>query len=247
LLLGLATMRTYVLVHGAWQGASTWEPVVERLRARGHRVFTPSLTGLGERSHLLTPDVSLSTHVDDVLGVLRFERLENIVLVGHSYGGMVITAVAEQEAARIQQLVYVDAFIPGDGDSAMKLFPQKFQDIFRDQAKTMGEGWRLPGVEKRLDLWGLKPGPEREFVRSKLCDFSIRCFEDTISLPRNLAKTFPRTYVACVAEGYPARPIFEPFSERAKSEGWGYHELPTGHDCHVERADEFTEILLRLA
>jgi pimeloyl-ACP methyl ester carboxylesterase len=238
---------TYVLVHGAWQGASTWEAVVDRLRARDHRVHTPTLTGLGERSHQLTPEVNLETHIQDVLTCLSYENLRRVILAGHSYGGMVITGVTEHARDRIAKLVYVDAFVPRDGDSALSLLPAPFQQTFRDQAEAKGDGWRLPASERQLDLWGLKPGPARDFVRSKLCDFSIRCFEQPIHLPADRATSLDRTYIACVAPGYPARPAFEPFGEKAKREGWHYHELPAGHDCHVELPDELAALLLALA
>jgi pimeloyl-ACP methyl ester carboxylesterase len=237
---------TYVLVHGAWQGASTWEATVDRLRARDHRVFTPTLTGLGDRSHQLTPDVDLEAHIKDVMTCLTYDDLRDVVLVGHSYGGMVITGVTERARERVAKLVYVDAFVPKDGDSALSLLPPPFQQAFREQAQTQGDGWRLPASEKQLDIWGLKPGPAREFVRSKLCDFSLRCFEQAIRLPPDTT-SIDRTYIACVAPGYPARPAFAPFAEKAKREGWRYHELPAGHDCHVELPDELAAILLSLA
>jgi pimeloyl-ACP methyl ester carboxylesterase len=240
-------MATYVLVHGAWQGASTWEALVDRLRARGHRVHTPTLTGLGERSHQLTPEVDLEGHIKDVLTCLTYEDLRLVILVGHSYGGMVMTGVTERAADRLARLVYVDAFVPKDGDSALSLLPAPFQQAFRDQAQAQGAGWRLPASERQLDLWGLEPGPARDFVRSKLCDFSIRCFEQPVHLPTHAAASLDRTYIACVAPGYPARPAFQPFAEQAKREGWHYHELPTGHDCHVEMPDELSAILLSLA
>ena len=239
-------MSTFVLVHGAWQGASTWDLVVPKLRAAGHIVYTPVLLGLGANAHRLTPEVTLDMHIQDVLGVINYERLQEITLVGHSYAGMIITGVAEQARERIAHLVYVDAFIPQDGESALGLFPAAFQGVLREEARTTGDGWRLAGSEKRLDVWGLKEGAARDFVRSKLCDFSINCFEQPVKLPGNAATTLDRTFIACVAAGYPARPIFAPFGERAKAEGWRYHELPTGHDCHVEMPTEFTRLLLGL-
>jgi pimeloyl-ACP methyl ester carboxylesterase len=238
---------TYVLVHGAWQGASTWEATANRLRASGHPVFTPTLTGLGDRSHQLTPEVDLEAHIKDVLTCLSYDGLRDVVLVGHSYGGMVITGVTERAEGRVAKLVYVDAFVPEDGDSALSLLPPPFQQAFRDQAQTQGDGWRLPASDRQLDLWGLKPGPAREFVRSKLCDFSLRCFEQPIRLPAGRTTSLDRTYIACVAPGYPARPAFAPFAEKAKREGWRYHELPAGHDCQVELPDELAAILLSLA
>ena len=107
-------MTTYVLCHGAWGGGWAWTRLAQILRGHGHEVFTPTYTGLGERGHLLTPDIDLKTHIRDVLGVIRCERIDDFVLVGHSYGGMVVTGVADQEWRKIRKLVYLDAFLPAD-------------------------------------------------------------------------------------------------------------------------------------
>ncbi len=239
-------MATFVLVHGAWQDASTWDLIVSQLRNAGHRVYQPTLTGLGSHGRHLTPEVNLETHIRDVLGALEFERLQEVTLVGHSYAGMVITGVAERARDRLARLVYVDAFIPDDGQSAMQLLPAAIQQAFREQATTEGEGWRLRGSERQLDLWGLKEGSARDFVRSKLCDFLLNCFEQPVNLATNAAAAIERAYIACVAEDYPARVVFQQFADRAKREGWRYHELPTGHDCHVEAPEEFSRMLLNL-
>ena len=114
-------MATYVLVHGAWHGGWCWNRVAPLLRDKGHDVYTPTLTGLGERVHLATPEVDLSTHVTDVVNVIEFEDLRNVVLMGHSYGGQVITGVAGAIPERIGQLVYLDASLPNDGESLSQL------------------------------------------------------------------------------------------------------------------------------
>jgi pimeloyl-ACP methyl ester carboxylesterase len=238
-------MSIFVLVHGAWQTASTWDLVAPRLRAAGHHVAVPLLSGLENDANPLTPAISLQTHIDDVVGFLDRENLRDVRLVGHSYAGMIITGVAEQALPRLNRLIYVDAFVPSDGQSALSLFPEAAAERLRQQAESAGDGWRLPGVEGRLDLWGLKPGTARDFVRERMSDFSLRCFEEAVTLPKNAAASLHRTYIACVANDYPARPIFRPFADRAKREGWSYHELPTGHDCNVEMPDAFVSILLK--
>jgi pimeloyl-ACP methyl ester carboxylesterase len=115
-------MATYVLIHGAWQGASTWAFVEEGLRGKGHKVHTPTMSGAGTRQHELSPDITLENHVKDVLGVLEFEDLQDVILVGHSYGGMIITSVAEHAEERLSSLVYVDAFVPRDGQTGIRVF-----------------------------------------------------------------------------------------------------------------------------
>jgi len=237
-------MTKFVLVHGAWQTASTWDLVIPKLRAVGHQVWIPPLTGLENDANLLTPAVGLRTHIEDVVGFLTHENLQDVTLVGHSYAGMIITGVAENALHRLSRLIYVDAFIPRDGQSALNLLPESVVHSFRQQAENAGEGWRLKGGEGQLDMWGLKSGPARDFVQSRLSDFSLNCFEEAIGIPSNAAAKLPRKFIACVAEGYPARPIFQKFGDRAKQEGWDYDELPTGHDCQVEMPDAFVSSLL---
>jgi pimeloyl-ACP methyl ester carboxylesterase len=118
-------MATYLLVHGAWSGGYTWRPIRPLLRDAGHEVFTPTLTGLGERMHLSSPAVDLSTHALDVANTMNFEDLDEVVLVGHSYGGMVVTHALQHVAPRVRHLVYLDAFVPGDGESVYSMNGQR--------------------------------------------------------------------------------------------------------------------------
>jgi pimeloyl-ACP methyl ester carboxylesterase len=237
-------MAKFVLVHGAWQTASTWDLVIPKLRDVGHQVWAPPLSGLENDANPLTPAIGLQTHIEDVVSFLTQENLQDVTLVGHSYAGMIITGVAENALHRLNRLVYVDAFIPSDGQSALNLLPDAVVQSFRRQAETAGDGWRLRGGEGQLDLWGLKSGPERDFVRSRLSDFSLHCFQEATAIPGNAGAKLPRKFIACVAEGYPARPIFQQFGDRAKREGWDYDELATGHDCHVEMPDAFVASLV---
>jgi pimeloyl-ACP methyl ester carboxylesterase len=192
----------------------------------------------------LSPAVNLDSHIDDVAGILKRENLHGVTLVGHSYAGMVITGVAERESGRLSRLIYVDAFVPDNGESALDLLPDTIQKSLREEAHAKGEGWRLPASESLLDLWGLQPGAAREYVRTRLCDFSLRCFEQKVRLPSNAAAMIQKTFIAAVAQNYPARFVFERFGERARRERWDYHELTAGHDCHVEVPDRFVSLLL---
>ena len=239
-------MSTFVLVHGAWQSVGTWDLLVPLLEAGGHRVITPVLSGLGTDQGRLSPDITLRQHVEDVL--LELSNVsEPVVLVGHSYAGMIISGVAEANPTQLQRLVFLDAFVPENGQSALDLLPPAIGTHFRNVAREQGDGWRLPGGDGQLDLWGLRPGPLRDFVRARLCDFSLRCFEEALPLPDNRKTKIPTSYVTCVAEGYPARPFFEPFAKKARASGWEVAEVKTGHDCHVERPDEIAGILLAAA
>ena len=235
-------MSTFVLVHGAWQSIGTWDLLAPLLEERGHSVIRPVLSGLGTDQDHLSPDITLLQHVEDVS--LALSGLpDNVILVGHSYAGMIISGVVETNPSQVQRLVFLDAFIPEDGQSVLDLLPPETGAYFRDVAREHGDGWRLPSGEGQLDLWGLKPGEARDFVRARLCDFSLRCFEQPLRLPANRKASIPATFVASVAEEYPARPFFAPFAGKARAAGWEVVELKTGHDCHVERPSEVAKIL----
>jgi len=210
-------MAVFVLVHGAWHGGWCWQKVAPLLRAAGHDVFTPTLTGLGERVHLAHAGVGLDTHVQDIVKVLEYEDLQQVVLVGHSYGGMVISGVAEELAARLAQLVYLDAFVPADGQSTYDLVPQ-LATAGRQQAAATGAGWRVPplpgdfGVTAAADLAWLLP---------KLVDQPLASFEQPVHWRNPAALALPRTYILCTA---PAS--FAWAAERLRSEPpWRYREL----------------------
>ena len=243
----LSPTLTFVLVHGAWQSNGTWDLLAPILEKHGHRVIRPVLSGLGTDQSRLSPDITLQQHVEDVSVELLRLSSERVILVGHSYAGMIISGVVERNPAQVRRLVFLDAFIPEDGQSVLDLLPAEIGTYFRDVARDHGDGWRLPGGEGQLDLWGLKPGEARDFVRARLCDFSLRCFEEPLRLPANRKASIPATFVASVAEQYPARPFFAPFAEKAGASGWEVAELKTGHDCHVERPGEVANILLSAA
>jgi pimeloyl-ACP methyl ester carboxylesterase len=236
-------MATYVLVHGAWGGSWQFAQVARRLRAAGHVVFTPTLTGQGERAHLASPEVGLDTHVRDLAAVLEYEDLSEVILVAHSYGGMVATAAAEETIPRLAQLVYIDAFVPGDGQSTLELFPAQFQELFRTRARDH-DGWRMPGGDFILDIWGVKDPAQREWVGARTAPFPIRCWEQPVKLPSDAAAGLPRSFVDCTAS---LSEIFGPFAERARQEGWGYRQLASSHVAWLTHPVELADIVLDLS
>ena len=185
-------MRNFVLIHGAMHGGWCWRRVVPFLREAGAEVFAPTMTGMGERAHLISTKVDMHTHVQDIIGLLTYEDLTDVVLVGHSYAGMVITAVAEVAAERLAHLVYLDAFTPHGGESALDLEPPATAEAFQELACTEGDGWLLVPMKPAGPL-GLVETADRRWVFGKLCA-PLPCFQQPVSLPKRAAATLLRTY-----------------------------------------------------
>jgi pimeloyl-ACP methyl ester carboxylesterase len=234
-------MSTYLLVHGAWHGGEVWERVVPLLAAAGHRVYAPSLTGHGEKAHLLGPDVGLDTHVDDVVRLITDEDLTDVVLVGHSYAGLVVSSAANQVPDRIGHLVYLDAMVPAHGETAADVQPATPALI--DRALASESGWRvppLPELPPPHGLFGVTDPADAAWLRTLLSDQSVRCFQQPVRLDNPAVRTIPRTHIHCVAdvpEGIVRRPV------PAAQQVW---ELPTGHDCMITMPAELAGLLLKL-
>ena len=240
-------MAAIVLVHGAWQGAWCWERVIPLLEQSGHRVETPTLRGSGERTSELSPDVTLHDHIGEISEMVASLPEADVLLVGHSYAGMVLGGVAELISDRLAGLVFVDAFYPRHGESALDQMPEQFRTMFRRRADEEGAGWRLPAGEGLLDVWGLHDPELRQWVGSQLTDWSIRCFETPVTMPERKMASLPRTYVAGTAENYPARAVFGAMADRAAADACRIVEVPTGHDVMLEAPDELSEAILAAA
>jgi pimeloyl-ACP methyl ester carboxylesterase len=232
-------MATYVLVHGAWGGGWKYARVAERLRARSHTVFTPTLTGQGERSHLQSAAINLTTHVTDILNVIRYEDLSDVVLAGHSYGGMVITAVADAVPEKIKALVYLDAFIPEDGKSLFDLNIPANTQMFIDRAGALG-GLFVPPPPAAFFGVNEKDAPR---VDALAAPHPIATMMEKIRLTGDYRRVTNRIYVH--GTKLPRESPFKPFYEQAKREGWEAHALPCGHDVMLDKPEELTEILDR--
>ena len=227
----------FVLVHGAWHGGWCWKKVVPLLRAAGHEVFTPTLTGLGERVHMLAPEINLTTHIDDVLGVLAYEDLCDVVLVGHSYGGMVISGVAERAGARLAQVVYLDAYLPEDRKALRDYAAGDFLD---ELVTTHGEGWRVPPFLVAHDFGVTDPG-DAAWVNERLGDQPYQTFTEPLVLAADAADDIPRAYILTTQD------TFVPHAARAQQAGFGYEELfSAGHDSMVTQPTALAQVLLHL-
>lgn len=208
-----------------------WSRLARELRGRGHEVFTPSLTGVGERVHLASPSVDLSTHIADVVNVLEYERLERVVLVGHSYGGMVVTGVADRAAERIAALVYLDAFVPLDGQAVVDLLPTGVRE------RMPQDDWRVPPLPPAAQ--GMTDPVEIAWGQGRRVPQPLATFTEKLKLQGRYHGT--RRYIWC--SGY-SPSTFRPFAERLRNDpAWRYDELPTHHYPHVSIPRETAQLL----
>ena len=234
-------MATFVLVHGAWGGAHGFRHVRRALSAAGHDASTPSLTGIGERSHLVSPQVGLGTHVADVVNHVLYEDLDDVVLVGFSYGGMVVTGALAHLAERVRSLVFLDAFVPADGDTVHGLLGRPVDDSSRP-----GAPWLVDGPRRAYD-----DPAEAAFSEPRRSPQPIRCFTEPVRLPRPLEDyPFARTYIRATVPDpeAPGNTAFDDAAARARSSpAWRYAEITTTHLVAQNRPAELTRLLLELA
>ena len=233
-------MTSYVLVHGGWSGAHGFRHVRRGLAAAGHEVFTPSLTGVGERAHLASPMVDLSTHVRDVVNQVLYEDLTEIVLLGFSYGGFVVTGALEHIAERVSHLVYLDAFVPDDGDT-----PLEHVTGIEPGPATLGEDWLVPSPERTFDV------PDEEaWMVPRRTPHPIGCFTERVRLARPLEDfEFARTYIKATldpATDLGADALLRAAARADASPAWRYREIATTHLVPSNRPDELADLLLDL-
>jgi pimeloyl-ACP methyl ester carboxylesterase len=233
-------MATFVVAHGAWSAGWGWKKMHPLIAKRGHRLITPTHTGLGERAHLARPDIDLDTHIADILGVLEFEDLTQVNLIGHSYGGMVATGVADRARPRLAQLIYLDAFAPNDGDSLYDLLPPETREQRQAAASAGADGWRIPPGPMPPDT----PAQDRAWCEPLRLPQPAKTFEQKLKL-RGGPLTLPRHYIYC--QRHPPDDRFRAFYERAKREGWGTHEIDSSHNPHITCPDVLADLLARIA
>ena len=222
-------MATFVLVPGGWHGGWYFQPLARQLRQLGHDVYPVTLTGLGERSHLLSASVNLDTHIQDVVSLLECERIEDAILVAHSYGGMVVSGVADRLPERLAALVYCDAYVPEDGDSCFSLAGDVYRQRFLDGAKVDGYSVAAPS---RLD--------------PRATAHPLASFLQAIHLTGAWATVRRREFV--YLSGWEDLTPFRPTYDRLRSDpAWTVHTLPVGHNIIGQAPDKLLEILLNVA
>ena len=235
---GSGRPATFVLVHGAWHGGWCWRRVADLLTARGHRVFTPTLTGLADKSHLADRSIDLNTHVQDVVNLIKWEGLTDVVLCGHSYGGMVISGVAEAApAGAIASIVYLDAFVPADGKS-----------LFDYTVVEGAEGVEMARVGRESGFVAPIPAEvfnvnmaDRAWVDAQCTPQSYLCFAQKLSLTGAREKIARKTYV--LATGYPGLQFPAISAPLRDDPAWTYHEIDCGHDVMLDEPERLAEIL----
>ncbi len=225
---------TFVLVHGAWHGGWCWSRVVPLLQAAGHRALAVTLTGSGDRAHLISPSVDLNTHVTDVVSMLEMDDLNDVILVGHSYAGLVICGAAERAWKRIRRLVYLDALVPKHGQSGFDLNSPQFREKLEHEAKTTGDGYKIAPI---VEIFGITDTQDIEWVGARLRPFPIGAFRQPVDAP-TFAWRIPSTFILCKGFG------FGPTAQRCRQAGWPVLEIDCGHDAMIIRPRELAELLV---
>ena len=223
---------TFVVAHGAWSAGWGWKKMHPLMTARGHRLLTPSYTGLGERAHLANAQIDLDTHVTDIVNVLVYEDLRDVVLIGHSYGGMVSTGVADLARDRLSRLIYIDAFVPDNGQS---LFDLTGQNVEQSRAAAL-DGWRVAPNPLPPDT----PDEDLPWIAARRMPHPIKTFEQSLRLT-NGPLTLPRHYVICTKNE-----TFRPYFNKAKAAGWPVYELASSHNPHITVPGQLANLLDRI-
>jgi pimeloyl-ACP methyl ester carboxylesterase len=230
--------KTYVLVHGAWHGGWCWRDIAAGLRAAGHTVFVPTLTGLGERVHLMSKSVNLSTHVTDVVNLFEFEELSDVILVGHSYAGHIIPLVAEQLKSRIRHLVFLDAVVAQEGKAFLP------PGVGEERAKTAREGYLQEPPE--VTWFGVPADhPHAAWVKRRLTPHPLPTLMETVRYKNGGPDGLPKTYIRCLKR----RDMSQPDPVEAQLKGkpeWTWLTLDTGHDAMITAPNELTAMLLKI-
>ena len=229
---------TFVLLHGAWHGAWCWQRVAEPLRDAGHTVYTPTQTGLGERAHLLSTAITLETFIQDLLEVLEGQDLHDVILVGHSFGGVAITGAADRVPSRIRHLVYLDALVLENGQSPFSMVPPDVADARRKLARETSAGLSIP--PPAADAFGVTDLDDAAWVEARCTPHPLSTYEDRLLLNGPVGNGLPATYIA-------VQPDYPPFAQcRAFARGrsdWDYRHIDAGHDAMITSPRALTDML----
>jgi pimeloyl-ACP methyl ester carboxylesterase len=237
---------TFVLAHGSWCGGWCWSRVADRLTAKGHIVYAPSFTGMGDRAHLITRDITIDTFIEDLVQIIVGKELTKVVLVGHSFGGVPISGVVDRLPERIAHLVYLDAVVVESGKCAFACYPKEEVEARIRAAEAATNGLAVPVPDRLPTEWGHgKEGdPDYEWVRRQLSPHPLRTYITPLMLRAEVGNGLPRTYVSSTR---PSHPALESSKHLVRSwRGWKWVELPTPHNSMITHPDEVAALLLAL-
>jgi pimeloyl-ACP methyl ester carboxylesterase len=232
--------KTYVLVHGAWHGGWCWKEVAEALRGMGHRVTTPTQTGLGERKHLLSGSITLDTFVADVVNHIEAEELTDVILVGHSFGGTSISGAADKVPSRIRHLVYLDAVLLESGKSVFSALPPDIVAARKKMVAEQGQGIFIP-VPAPTAFGIPAEHASVEWLKRRLTPHPVGTYDSPLNLANPVGNGRPRTYIACTNPAY--GPLESTRQAVKKQDGWKWQEIATGHDAMVTAPAELARML----
>lgn len=236
-------MATYLLVHGAWHGGWCWRRVTDILQKAGHTVFTPTLTGLGERAHLATPEVDLDCHINDVLGVIDMEEIDDAILCGHSYGGQVITPALDRRVDKFRAAVWLDAFVPVDGQSLMDGWPPERAQHVREQVAASGDGWKMPPMTP--EYFGVMDADDAAWITRRCVPQPLETFSQPVHLTGAWETVPKKMYL--LAELHP-NSSFDRFSvPLSEKPDWDVRSVASGHDVMIDTPELLADILIELA
>lgn len=235
----------YVLAHGSWHGGWCWRAVASRLRDAGHCVFTPSFTGMGDRAHLLSNDITIGVFVDDLVQVIETEELDNVILVGHSFAGVPITGVADRIPEHIAHLVYFDSVVLESGKTAFSSYPKANADARIASAAKATNGLAVPVPAHIPPVWGLEPGtPEYDWVSRRMTPHPLASYMTPLVLKNPIGNGRPCTYLHC---NQPSHPLLEGSRQLVRSlRGWNWIDVPAPHEAHITQPELLSRILLEL-
>jgi pimeloyl-ACP methyl ester carboxylesterase len=232
---------TFVLVHGAWHGAWCWRRVIANLRSAGHVVFAPTLTGFGERVHLTRADLTIEDLATDIVNVIAAEELNDVILVGHSFGGNPVSAVADRVPERLKHSVYIDTLVLRDGESGFSVLDPAIVAQRIELAEKTSGGITIPPPSP--GAFGVTDPSDAEWLRRQLTPLPLNCYREPIHLRHPLGNGVKKTYIACT------NPVYEPAiptHDWVKSQSdWRYLELPTAHDAMVSDPEGLAQILVQ--
>jgi len=234
-------MTNFVLVHGTGCGGWVWQKLAPLLRAGGHEVYSPTLTGLADRKHLLNESVNLTTHINDVSNLIFYEDLSSVILVGNSYAGMVITGVATRTPERLKLLVYLDAYLPDDGQSEADLLPAGMLASRKADAAEHG-GFIQPPPPA---IFGITDPELVNWVQARMTPHPLRTYTEPVHIGNAKSLAIPRFYIHCTGNPTTTPDLFLASAKKARNHGWPVIELEAGHLAMLTHSHQLAEILLK--